>query len=312
MSSEWYRLPFERGRAEAFRIYLRRLQILFLGVGIALIAYGALWLFAAPNPWPWLLVAAGGAALSVRALPKLRALSIARRASSIARREELPDHAQSRLRVALEVADAGMRRSLLRQLGSTAVGFVGESAGLRDIRHLIAATSPNVLLVDVKLPNQLAREELRALMSEHPGVNVIFLTAENSLSVAADVVHAGARGYLLREHAGAELLDTLQRVASGRTVIDPHIVVSLAQELLGVAERGSEREAVTSREVEILRLLAVGDTARDIAEQLYISQERVQAHVQHIFQKLRMSDRGAAMAEALSTSLANPSIGGGL
>jgi DNA-binding NarL/FixJ family response regulator len=112
-------------------------------------------------------------------------------------------------------------------------------------------------------------------------------------------VRAGARGYVLKSMDADQLIQAVHLVASGNMVFDPQVVVALAEELTRSREREERGDVLTAREIEVLQLLAFGNSNKDIAEQLDISAETVKTHLEHIFRKLGTSDRTAAVAEAL-------------
>ena len=134
-------------------------------------------------------------------------------------------------------------------------------------------------------------------------VGVIMLTAYDDRQFVVEAVRAGARGYVLKARDAEHLIQTVRLVAGGNMVIDPQLVVALAEELSTAKERDRRAETLTAREIEVLQLLAFGHTNRDIAERLYISPDTVKTHLEHIFEKLGASDRTAAVAEALRRRL---------
>ena len=125
------------------------------------------------------------------------------------------------------------------------------------------------------------------------------LTAYDDRQFVVEAVRSGARGYVLKARDAEHLIQTVRLVAGGNMVIDPQLVVALAEELSTAKERDRKAETLTAREIEVLQLLAFGHTNRDIAERLYISPDTVKTHLEHIFEKLGASDRTAAVAEAL-------------
>jgi len=129
------------------------------------------------------------------------------------------------------------------------------------------------------------------------------LTAYDDRQFVVEAVRAGARGYVLKARDAEHLIQTVRLVAGGNMVIDPQLVVALADELSQSKERDRKAETLTAREIEVLQLLAFGHTNKDIAEQLFISPDTVKTHLEHIFEKLGASDRTAAVAEALRRHL---------
>ncbi len=196
----------------------------------------------------------------------------------------------------------GLRR-YLEMAGDIEV--VGEAAnGVEALRLMEnGAGEPDVALLDIRMPEMDGLEAARRIRIEHPGVGVIMLTAYDDRQFVVEAVRAGARGYVLKARDAEHLIQTVRLVAGGNMVIDPQLVVALAEELSDAKVRDRKAETLTAREVEVLQLLAFGHTNKDIAEQLFISPDTVKTHLEHIFEKLGTSDRTAAVAEALRRRL---------
>ena len=196
----------------------------------------------------------------------------------------------------------GLRR-YLEMAGDIEV--VGEAAnGVEALRLMEnGAGEPDVALLDIRMPEMDGLEAARRIRIEHPGVGVIMLTAYDDRQFVVEAVRAGARGYVLKARDAEHLIQTVRLVAGGNMVIDPQLVVALAEELSDAKVRDRKAETLTAREVEVLQLLAFGHTNKDIAEQLFISPDTVKTHLEHIFEKLGTSDRTATVAEALRRRL---------
>ena len=196
----------------------------------------------------------------------------------------------------------GLRR-YLEMAGD--IDVVGEAANGFEVLKLMENGSgePDVALLDIRMPEMDGLEAAREIRDRFPGVGVIMLTAYDDRQFVVEAVRAGARGYVLKARDAEHLIQTVRLVAGGNMVIDPQLVVALAEELTDAKERDRKAETLTAREVEVLQLLAFGHTNKDIAEQLYISPDTVKTHLEHIFEKLGTSDRTAAVAEALRRRL---------
>jgi DNA-binding NarL/FixJ family response regulator len=150
---------------------------------------------------------------------------------------------------------------------------------------------PDVTLMDLRLPDMSGVEAMAAIRREFPDARIIVLTTFEGDVEIQRALEAGARGYLLKSMPPRELLDGIRQVHAGKKRIPPEIVAHLAEHL--------SDEALTSREVEVLREIACGNRNRDIAERLFISEETVKVHVKHVMEKLGANDRTEAVAIAL-------------
>ena len=208
------------------------------------------------------------------------------------------------IRVAIADDHSLVRQGLRRYL-ETAEGIevVGEASNGRELVDLVAETSPEIALVDIRMPEMDGLEAAREVRDRFPDVGVIMLSAYDDRQFVVEAVRSGARGYVLKARDAEHLIQTVRLVASGNMVIDPQLVVALAEELSDAKERDRKADTLTAREVEVLQLLAFGHTNRDIAEKLFISPDTVKTHLEHIFEKLGASDRTAAVAEALRRRL---------
>jgi DNA-binding NarL/FixJ family response regulator len=196
----------------------------------------------------------------------------------------------------------GLRR-YLEMAGDIQV--VGEASNGREALGIMenGIGEPDIVLLDIRMPEMDGLEAARKIKQLHPSVGVIMLTAYDDRQFVLEAVRAGARGYVLKARDAEHLIQTVRLVAGGNMVIDPQLVVALADELSLSKERDRKAETLTAREIEVLQLLAFGHTNKDIASQLFISPDTVKTHLEHIFEKLGASDRTAAVAEALRRHL---------
>jgi DNA-binding NarL/FixJ family response regulator len=196
----------------------------------------------------------------------------------------------------------GLRR-YLEMAGDIEV--LGEASTGSEVLRMIdnGTGEPDIVLLDIRMPEMDGLEAARRIRVRHPNVGIIILTAYDDRQFVVEAVRAGARGYVLKARDAEHLIQTVRLVAGGNMVIDPQLVVALAEELTASNERDRKAETLTAREIEVLQLLAFGHTNKDIAEQLFISPDTVKTHLEHIFEKLGTSDRTAAVAEALRRRL---------
>ena len=194
----------------------------------------------------------------------------------------------------------GLRRYLEMADG---IEVVGEASTGGEAVDVVDRERPDIALMDIRMPEMDGLEAARTINSRHPEIGIVMLTAYDDRHFVVEAVRAGARGYVLKARDAEHLTQTVRLVAGGNMVIDPQLVVVLADELNVAKHRERTAESLTEREVEILQLLAFGHTNRDIAEKLFISPDTVKTHLEHIYQKLGATDRTAAVAEALRRRL---------
>jgi DNA-binding NarL/FixJ family response regulator len=147
---------------------------------------------------------------------------------------------------------------------------------------------PDITLMDLRLPDMSGIDALIAIRAEFHEARVIMLTTFEGDIEIQRALKAGARGYLLKSNPPKELVETIRQVHAGRKGIPQQIAAHLAEHV--------GDEALTEREVDVLRHIAGGNRNRDIAERLFISEETVKVHVKHIMEKLGASDRTQAVA----------------
>jgi DNA-binding NarL/FixJ family response regulator len=150
---------------------------------------------------------------------------------------------------------------------------------------------PDVTLMDLRLPDMSGIDALIAIRTEFPAACVVMLTTFEGDVEIQRALEAGARGYLLKSTPAKDLIEAIRRSHAGKRPIPAEVAAHLAEHM--------GEEALTPREVEVLRHLAGGNRNRDIAEQLFISEETVKVHIKHIMEKLGASDRTQAVAIAV-------------
>jgi DNA-binding NarL/FixJ family response regulator len=197
-----------------------------------------------------------------------------------------------------------VRQGLRRVIESTdGIEVIGEAASGTEMVRLVKEAEPDVVVLDIRMPEMDGIEACRQILAQTPGTKVVMLTAYDDRHFVVEAVRAGAQGYVLKSKDADHLLQAIRLVQEGHMVIDPELVLALADELSVATERDVSAERLTEREIEVLQLLAFGYTNRDIAKRLYISPDTVKTHLEHIYQKLGASDRTAAVAEAFRRRL---------
>jgi DNA-binding NarL/FixJ family response regulator len=194
-------------------------------------------------------------------------------------------------------------RQLLEQVPD--MDIVGEAAdGLEAVR-LAADLQPDVVVMDVRMPKLNGIEATRTITARFPAIRILILSAYDDDSYVFPLLEAGASGYLLKTASGAELAEAIRRVVSGETALSPRITAKLVDRLgKHGAHRASEMpEALTEREMEVLRATAYGQPNKAIASKLAISPQTVQVHLRNIFSKLGVGNRSEAVAYAIRHGL---------
>jgi two-component system nitrate/nitrite response regulator NarL len=179
--------------------------------------------------------------------------------------------------------------------------LVAKVASGREALAEIQGTPPDVAVLDMKMPELDGMDVVDAVTRDELPTRVLLLSAFLDSSLGYRALGAGAAGYLSKDATGERICEAILAVALGETVLDPEIQAGVAREIRMRVE--NERPALTSREREILRLTADGCSAPQIAEQLYLSPTTVRTHLQHLYEKLGVSDRAAAVAEAMRQRL---------
>jgi two-component system nitrate/nitrite response regulator NarL len=176
--------------------------------------------------------------------------------------------------------------------------LVGEASNGRDALEAIGETNPDVALIDIRMPGLDGLEVLGAVRREGDSTQVLLLSAHLDSDLAYRAVAAGARGYLSKQAARQEICDGIATVADGGTAFASEVQTGLASEL-HERERGQQGPVLTSREREVLKLVAAGHSAPEIADRIHLSPATVKSHLQAIYDKLGVAERAAAVAEGM-------------
>ncbi|HVQ59499.1 MAG TPA: response regulator transcription factor [Solirubrobacterales bacterium] len=198
------------------------------------------------------------------------------------------------------VDDHAVVRGALRSLleGQEDLEVVGEAGDLAAAIASVAELAPAILVLDVNLPDGLSVDRVAELRELAPGTQIVLLTMERDLSLAQRALEAGALGYLFKDAAHLELIEAVREAAAGRQYLPAAVAAGLARP----TDEG-ERPALSPRETEVLRLMALGHTNREIGEQLELSIRTVETHRSHIQQKLGLSSRPELTRYALDNGL---------
>ena len=195
------------------------------------------------------------------------------------------------------VVRRGLELLLAAEEGFEVVASVGDvDAAIRTTRGY----KPDVLVLDLNMPGGSSLEAIPEILEASPDSRVVVLTMQNEPAFARQALAAGALAYVLKEAADDELVEAEQRAAAGQTYLNPQLGARIAAE---PPQPSGPPDDLSDREVEVLRMIALGHTNAEIAEQLYLSIRTVESHRAHIQQKLRRSSRADLVRYALDHGL---------
>ncbi|HSL44470.1 MAG TPA: response regulator transcription factor [Anaerolineales bacterium] len=183
--------------------------------------------------------------------------------------------------------------------------IVGEANDGREAVRLAGQLKPNVVLMDIAMPLLNGLEATRQIKREHPEVNVLVLTMYDHEEYFRQMLEVGASGYIIKRAAATELVSAIRAVYNGEAVLSPAITRLLLEDYLNHDIRSDKDDpnALSSREREVLQLIAEGKTSREIAEILHLSVKTVQSHRTSLMQKLDLHDRGDLIKYAIQKKI---------
>lgn len=208
-----------------------------------------------------------------------------------------------------DVVREGLRRIIEKRED---IEVVAEAASAEDAVDLLKKHHPDVCLFDIQLPGMSGIELTARAKEINPECEVVVLTMFDDRELATRAIKAGATGYILKANANQQLLDAIDAAHRGESLISPSVARKLLDALASVPEPKEPPGDValtepynqlTNRELEVLRLIAENMSNRRIADQLYISEHTVKAHVKAIFRKLQIDDRTQAIMMAIKDGL---------
>ena len=194
-----------------------------------------------------------------------------------------------------------LREGLSRSMREQGFDIVGEASDGAEAVAMAARLHPDVILMDVTMPEMDGVEACRAVRADLPGTQVVMLTMHADQEVLASAIRAGASGYLVKDCSTDEIASAVRMAASGETALSPQLAASMLNEVRkwDRPSAADEERVVTKREEEVLQLIADGCSTPEVAEKLYISQKTVKNHLASIYQKLDARDRTQAVLAAV-------------
>ena len=204
----------------------------------------------------------------------------------------------------LIVDDHAVVRSGLRLLldAQEDIEVVGEAGSIRDAVFEARVAKPDVILLDVVMPDKSGIEGAPELLKEAPKAKLLVLSMQDDPRYVREAFAAGASGYVLKEAADTEVVQAVREVAAGGRYVHPALGARLASAEAEAETRAGD-DPLSDREREVLRLLALGHTNQEIAKMLYISVRTAETHRAHIMQKLRLTTRAELVRHALAQGL---------
>jgi two-component system response regulator NreC len=199
--------------------------------------------------------------------------------------------------------DHSMVRHGLRQVLDTEPGLtvVAEAVDLQSTRRCVRDQRPDVLVLDLNMPGGASIDEIPAILADSPLTHIVVLTMQNQPAYARQALISGALGYVLKEAADAELIQAIRAAAVGEQYLNPQLGARVAAQGPPGPPGG-----MSTREAEVLSMIALGRTNPQIAQEMFLSVRTVEKHRAHIQQKLTLSDRSELVRYALDHGLLDP------
>jgi two-component system, NarL family, response regulator DevR len=192
-----------------------------------------------------------------------------------------------------EVVREGLRTLLAKQKGMT---VVGEAASVKEATELAARARPDVVIMDVRLPDGSGIEACRTIRETRPQTGVIMLTSYADDDALFAAIIAGAAGYLLKDAKSSQVLEAVSAVAQGRSLLDPTVTGKVLERVRKGPEQDPGLASLTDQERKVLEHVAEGKTNREIGEIMFLSEKTVKNYVSRILDKLGLARRAEAAA----------------
>ncbi|HEY5660986.1 MAG TPA: response regulator transcription factor [Gaiellaceae bacterium] len=209
------------------------------------------------------------------------------------------------IRVLIADDQRAVREGLAMLVGLTDdIEVIGTAGNGFEAVHLANELQPDVVLMDLRMPEMEGAEATRAIRAAAPEINVLVLTTYADDDSLFPALQAGARGYLTKDASAEEIEHAIRAVADGHTHLDPAIQQRLIAAALTGERKSTPPDDLTAREIEVLKLIAAGFSNTEIATALVVSAATVKTHINHVFQKTGARDRAQAVRYAYEHGLA--------
>ena len=198
-----------------------------------------------------------------------------------------------------------VREALHRALdGEGDIEVVAEASDGEEAVKLASELKPDVVVMDIVMPKLNGIEATRRIKEIAPNIAILILTAYDDDEYVLGLLDAGAAGYLLKSVRGRDLVRAIRAIRSGESVLHPNIIAKLLKRVMAVpTEAQKSQELLSERESEILKLVAMGMSNREIAGKLFLSERTIKAHLSNIFNKLNVASRSEAIIQGLKWGL---------
>lgn len=183
------------------------------------------------------------------------------------------------------------------------IQVIAEAVDGEDCLEKLQLVKPDVLLLDINMPKKNGLEVLKSLKSRRSKLKVLVLTVHNETEYLMKAVDIGVNGYVLKDSESAELKKAIFTVADGETYIQPSLIPALNAKMIETNKDAEKIKSLTKRELDVLKLLAVGMFNKEVGKRLEISERTVKNHVSNIFKKLGVTDRTQAAVFAIRNNL---------
>ena len=183
------------------------------------------------------------------------------------------------------------------------IQVIAEAVDGEDCLEKLELVKPDVLLLDINMPKKNGLEVLKSLKSRRSKLKVLVLTVHNEIEYLMKAVDIGVNGYVLKDSESAELKKAIFTVADGETYIQPSLIPALNAKMIETNKDAEKIKSLTKRELDVLKLLAVGMFNKEVGKRLEISERTVKNHVSNIFKKLGVTDRTQAAVFAIRNNL---------
>jgi DNA-binding NarL/FixJ family response regulator len=210
-----------------------------------------------------------------------------------------------RLRVVIADDHPVYRQGLAKMLTYAGIGVVGEAATGEAAIEMVEATAPDVVIMDLNMPRLSGVEATRLLTERFPATHVLVLSVSSEEADVTDAILAGATGYVLKDDPIEDVVEAIRTVAAGRSLISPRIATMLLGKIRDRQQTAPELPPVplTERELQVLKLIAAGESNQAIADELEIQPSTVRHHVSSILMKLQVDNRVQAAVHAVRSRI---------